>query len=114
VVAYVPDLLFGSNVLTQLNSAGHETVLASGLEQLRAAVPGAEAIVVDLTSQASERIEHVRLCRPPGVRTLAIYSHVETDIRERAERAGFDLVVPRSRMAREGGGLVDKLLSAEG
>ena len=28
VVAYVPDLLFGSNVLAQLNGRGHETVLA--------------------------------------------------------------------------------------
>jgi hypothetical protein len=31
-------------------------------------------------------------------------------VRTQAERAGFDLVVPRSRMAREGGALVDLLL----
>jgi hypothetical protein len=30
-------------------------------------------------------------------------------VRERAEEAGFDLVVPRSRMAREGGALVASL-----
>jgi hypothetical protein len=28
--------------------------------------------------------------------TLAFYSHVEADVRERAEQAGYDLVVPRS------------------
>jgi hypothetical protein len=45
----------------------------------------------------------------PGVKTLAFYSHVEADVRSRAERAGFDLVIPRSRMAREGAALVTRL-----
>jgi hypothetical protein len=112
VVAYVPDLLFGSNVLAQLSGRGHETVLVSGLDQLRAAVSGADAVVVDLTAQAAERIEHVRLCRPPGMPALAFYSHVEADVRALAQRAGFDLVVPRSRMAREGARLVDGLVAA--
>jgi hypothetical protein len=35
---------------------------------------------------------------------------VEAYTRERAEQAGFDLVVPRSRMAREGAELVKRLL----
>ena len=41
-----------------------------------------------------------------GLRELGFYSHVDAAARERAERAGFDLVVPRSRMAREGPALV--------
>jgi hypothetical protein len=113
VVAYVPDLLFGSKVLAQLSAAGHQPVLVSDHESLRVALAGAEAIVVDLTSDASERIDHVRQSRPPKVRVLAFYSHVEADVRERARRAGFDLVVPRSRMAREGGRLLDGLLTAQ-
>lgn len=113
VVAYIPDLLFGSGVLAQLGAAGHEAALVSDLESLRGSLPGADAIVVDLTADAPERIEHVRLCRPGGVPTLAFYSHVETEVRERAKRAGLDLIVPRSRMAREGGRLLDGLLAAE-
>jgi len=113
VVAYVPDLLFGSNVLAQLSAAGHEAVLVADLESLRDSLPGAEAIVVDLTSDASERIQHVRESRRPEVRVLAFYSHVETDVRQLANRAGLDLVVPRSRMAREGGRLLDGLLTAQ-
>ena len=31
------------------------------------------------------------------------------DLKLRAEEAGFDLVVPRSRMAREGAALVERL-----
>jgi hypothetical protein len=105
VLAYVPDLLFGSQVMEALRGAGHEVELVSELK------PGASAdvLIVDLTFDVSERVEHVRVCRPAGVRTLAFYSHVETDVRERAERAGFDLVVPRSRMARDSAGLVERL-----
>jgi hypothetical protein len=112
VVAYVPDLLFGSKVLAQLSGSGHQAALVSGVEQLRAAAAGADALVVDLTAEAEERIGHVRLCLPAGVPALAFYAHVETDVRALAQRAGFDLVVPRSRMAREGASLVDRLVAA--
>jgi hypothetical protein len=48
------------------------------------------------------------------VPTLAFYSHVEQDVRQAAEEAGIDRVVPRSRMAREGAALVDRLLEESG
>ena len=46
------------------------------------------------------------------MRTLGFYSHVDVATRERAERAGFEVVVPRSRMAREGVELVADVLAA--
>lgn len=108
VVAFVPDLLFGSNVVGALSAAGHDPVLASDAATLGRELPGADALVIDLTFDPSERIDLLAgLERPP---TLAFYSHVEADVRERAEDAGFELVVPRSRMAREGGALIDRLL----
>jgi hypothetical protein len=113
VIAFVPDLLFGSTVVAALTSAGHEPVLVGDADALRREVGGAEALIVDLTFDAPERIEAVRLTRPPGVRTLAFYSHVETDVRDRGRKAGFDLVVARSRMARDGPALVDRLLASE-
>ncbi len=110
VVAFVPDLLFGSNVVGALRAAGHEPVLVSNIEGLQRELPGADVLVVDLTADAIERIEDLRPVSRDGIKTLAFYSHVEADVRAAAEQAGFDLVVPRSRMAREGGGLVDRLL----
>jgi len=98
VVAFIPDLLFGSNVLGALQAAGHEVVLVGDTDALERASSGVEVLVVDLTFDAANRIG---LKRPQGVRTLGFYSHVESETRERAQRAGFDLVVPRSRMARE-------------
>jgi len=114
VVAFVPDLLFGSNVVGALRAAGHEPVLVSNANTLHEALAEADALIVDLTTDPAERIEQVRLSRPPGVRTLAFYSHVEADVRACAEQAGLDLVVPRSRMAREGGALIDRLLGGVG
>jgi uncharacterized protein YbjT (DUF2867 family) len=111
VVAFVPDLLFGSNLVGALQAAGHEPVLAADTDALRRELPGAQVVVVDLTFDAEERTELVRALRPADVRTLAFYSHVEMDVRERAEEAGFDLVVPRSRMARDAGPLVERLLN---
>jgi hypothetical protein len=113
VVAFVPDLLFGSSVVGALTAGGHEPVLVSDGDALRRELPDARLLIVDLTFDAPERIELVRLTRPAGVRTLAFYSHVETDVRDRGRKAGFDMVVPRSRMAREGGALVDRLLAAQ-
>jgi hypothetical protein len=109
VVAFIPDLLFGSNVLGALSAAGHETTLVASLD----AVPEADVLVVDLTVDAADRIELVRTQRRPGVRTLAFYSHVESDVRALAKQADFDLVVPRSRMAREGGALVTQLAASD-
>lgn len=113
VVAFVPDLLFGSNVAGALGAAGHDIALTSDVEALRRELPGAQLLIVDLTVDAGDRIEQVRLHRPPEVPTLAFYSHVESEVRARGEEAGFDLVVPRSRMAREAGSLVDRLLAPE-
>jgi hypothetical protein len=111
VVAYIPDLLFGSRVLASVQASGHEGVLAGDPGALRKALPSAQAAIVDLTLDAAERIELVRDERPAELPVLAFYSHVESDVRELARDAGFKLVVPRSRMARDGAALVAQLLA---
>jgi DNA-binding NarL/FixJ family response regulator len=118
VLALVPDLLFGSRVQAGLAAAGHEVELIGGEGRLRERIadtlaPPAAVLVVDLTDDSLDGAGIVGSLRLdgalPGTRTLAFYSHVEPSVRERAERAGFDLVVPRSRMAREGAELVTRL-----
>jgi hypothetical protein len=107
VVALIPDLLFGSQALSLLSAGGHEAVLVSDLEQVE---PGsADVLIVDLTAEARERLEQIRTAGLDDMRKLAVYAHVEADVRKQAEQAGFDLVVPRSRFMREGAGLVSRL-----
>jgi hypothetical protein len=118
VVALVPDLLFGSRVQGSLRAAGHDVELIGERERLRdslrdPAAPPVAVLVVDLTSDGLGRAGLVQTLSGAGelagIRTLGFYSHVDTDTRERAEQAGFDMVVPRSRMAREGAELVTRL-----
>ena len=98
VALLCPDLLFGSKLQGALRAAGPEPV-GPGDE--------AELLVVDLTDDADARIEQAA---SSGVPRLGFYSHVEQDVRRRAEEAGFERVVPRSRMAREAAVLVESLL----
>jgi DNA-binding NarL/FixJ family response regulator len=120
VVALVPDLLFGSRVQGTLAAAGNEVELVGDEHRVRellgdAAAPTVAVLVVDLTSDALDGPALVESLSAEGalaqIRTLGFYAHVDVSIRERAEEAGFDLVVPRSRMAREGATLVADLIS---
>ncbi len=118
VVALTADLLFGSRVQGALTAAGHDVELIAGETPLRGRIadpeqPTVDVLVVDLTDPELDGTWIVEsLSRGGGLaatRTLGFYSHVDAPARERAERAGFDLVVPRSRMAREGAELVGRL-----
>lgn len=113
VAAFIPDLLFGSNVLGALQAAGHEVSLCADAAALAREAPGAAVVVIDLTAEAPERLAAIEELRAGGglgyARTLGFYSHVEADTRALALGAGLDRVVPRSRMAREGPALVAAL-----
>ena len=95
VAVVVPDLLFGSRVQSGVEGAGHELVAADAEPDL---------VIAD--------VEVVDPASVDAPRRLGFYPHVQPDLKRRAEEAGFDLVVPRSRMARELPELVAKVLAA--
>ena len=113
VLAHVPDLLFGSKVQGMLAAGGHDVSLVGSEPAVREAIAASDVLVVDLTADDVAGVALVEGLRADGAlgdaRTLAFYSHVDVEVRTRAIAAGFDLVVPRSRMAREGSALVDRL-----
>jgi hypothetical protein len=119
VLALTADLLFGSRIQGDLTAAGNEVELIVDATRLRARLgetdkPVADALVVDLTDEWLDGARVVEVLAGEGalssIPTLGFYSHVDVAVRERAEQAGFDLVVPRSRMAREGAELVSALV----
>ncbi|HEY0363271.1 MAG TPA: response regulator [Solirubrobacteraceae bacterium] len=118
VAALIPDLLFGSKVQSALQDAGHEVDLITGELEAWDEVGGIDLLVVDLTSPDVDGVELFETLATGGelhaVRSLGFFAHVEPEVRERALQAGFDLVVPRSRMAREGARLVQGLLTDSG
>jgi CheY-like chemotaxis protein len=108
------DLLFGSKVQGALEATGHKVWRIDTAEQARGAAPEAKLLIVDLTDPdldgpaVVERLEEGGELE--GVATLGFYSHVDQETRKRADAAGFDRVVPRSRMAREAPSLVASLV----
>src|SRR4051794_33501180 len=101
VAAIVPDLFFASKVKETLTAGGPGVALASAGQS-----PGADVVIVALDGAG------VGVEAPAGTPRLGFYSHVDVETRRRAEEAGFDLVVPRSRMAREMPALVAGLLGS--
>lgn len=115
VLAFIPDLLFGSRVQAALSADGHDVVLGADAAGVRERLAGVAVLVVDLTDDPAARAGMVESLSADGsldgIATLGFYSHVESEVREIAQAAGFDLVVPRSRMAREAATLVAGLVS---
>ena len=124
VLALTNDLLFGSRLQGDLTAAGHDVRLISSAERLRGLLtdenpePGRWVLVVDLTDAELDGCAVLEsLAALPAMAsagTLGFYSHVESGVRARGKDAGFDLLVPRSRMVREGAALVEKLGAGAG
>jgi hypothetical protein len=104
VVAIAPDLMFGTRIQETLGAAGHEVALASSIAEA-GDLERADLLVADLDREPAEAVVGL------GIPVLGFYSHTEVETRRAAEAAGVDLVVPRSRMAREMPGLVERLLA---
>ena len=101
IIAVVSDLMLASRVSESLRAAGHEVSVAPKLpDRLEA-----EAIVCDLDTADIDAVVATNLP------TLGFYSHVDVETKQRAEAAGIQTVVPRSRMSRELPELITKLLA---
>jgi CheY-like chemotaxis protein len=111
VVALAPDLFFASKIQATLVAAGHEVVVESAASAAVEAAGNADVVVADLHAPDLDLESFAdRLKDKP---LLGFYSHVEAALRREAEEAGFDLVVPRSRMAREMPELIARLARVE-
>jgi hypothetical protein len=103
IVAIAPDLLLGSRISETLTAAGHEVTLSPSASE--APLDAAELLIADLERENPEALVGL------GIPVLGFYPHTDVELRQVAEAAGVDLVVPRSRLAREMPQLVDRLLA---
>jgi hypothetical protein len=92
VALKIPDLMLHSRVLEVLRQGGHELVSSEP-----------DVLVVDVMEVDAESVIGA------APKLLGVFAHTQPEVRERALAAGFDLVVPRSRMVREGADLVSRL-----
>ena len=91
VLAVAADLMLASRVEGSLTAAGHAVTVAPSLP----AEADVDLLVCDLDAVDASAVAGM------GIPSLGFYSHLDVEARERADEAGIDLVVPRSRMARE-------------
>jgi DNA-binding response OmpR family regulator len=116
VALLCPDLMLGSRLVEALSASGHQVTRYDGEDMARAAVPESDALVVDLTADEFDGVtlvESMRMGRElEGVPAIGFYPHVDQNTRRRAEQAGYDVVVPRSRIAREAAAVVEAALGA--
>jgi CheY-like chemotaxis protein len=109
VVALAPDLFFASKISETLKATGHDVHVVGTVPEAVDAAADSDVVIVDLHTP---ELDPAQLAAKLGGKPLiGFYSHVDADTRAQAERAGFDLVVPRSRMAREMPVLVERLVS---
>jgi len=104
IIAIAPDLMFASRIEATLGAAGHDVELATSVAEATG-LETAGLLVVDLDREPAQAVVGL------GVPVLGFYAHLNAETREEAESAGVDLIVPRSRMAREMPTLVDRLLA---
>jgi hypothetical protein len=103
VAAVIADLMFASRIEETLRAVGHDVVVVPTIEALEDQ-RGADLVIADLAEIDPSALKSA------GSPVLGFYSHVDVDTRRRAEAAGIDIVVPRSRLAREMPELVESLL----
>ena len=96
--------MLASRVEAGLTAAGHAVTVAPSLP----AEADVDLLVCDLDAVDEGAVAAT------GIPAIGFYSHVDVEARKRAEEAGIDLVVPRSRMARELPSLAEGLLGAQG
>lgn len=104
ILSIATDLMLGSRVEETLTAAGHDVVSSPSIEETT--WEGVDLIVADLDVENAEALVGL------GMPVLGYYSHVDVETRQAATAAGVDMVVPRSRMARELPALAEGLLDA--
>ena len=103
ILGVVSDLMLASRVEGSLRAAGHDVRIEPSLPE----TVEADAIVCDLDVADPEAVVAT------GLPALGFYAHTDVDTRRRAEAAGLQPVVPRSRMARDLVTLVAGLLGPD-
>ena len=103
VIAVVPDLMLSSKVSAMLSAAGHEVKVVPKVPE----VDGFDFDLIVCDLEAVDAREAAALPAP----VIGFYSHVDVETRDQGRDAGLELVIPRSRMARELPDLAARLLA---
>lgn len=104
ILALVDDIFFQAKMLETAKHSGVEMKPFSSGEALIAEVDqvAPKLIVVDLNARQAPIETIASLCsRDAQVPVVAFFSHVQTDLAQRARQAGCTEVMPRSKFTKD-------------
>jgi DNA-binding response OmpR family regulator len=96
------DLIWSTRLADTLRAAGAEPVMARSLDAFRAALPGVDRAVVDLTARAYDGVAALELARDANRPALAVGQHDDHELRRRALAAGADRVYAYRKLFEDG------------
>ena len=102
IIAVVDDMIFISKIRAAAETLNVAIRFVRNADALLAAVreSSPSLIIVDLHSQTVAPLELAKSLKSDAalrnIPLLGFYSHVETELRQQAEAAGFDRIMPRS------------------
>jgi CheY-like chemotaxis protein len=102
VIAVVDDLFFASKIRGTAEQVGVKVQFVRTADALVEAARNSQpsSIIVDLHSQKLNPIDVAKLLkgdeRLRSIPLLGFFSHVQVELGQQAEQAGFDRVLPRS------------------
>ena len=101
VVAYMDDLFFQMKLAETAKHLGLEVKVASTADALMQLLePLPLLVIVDLNARSAPLDAVARLrSAQPQLRVIGFLSHVQTDLAQEAQAAGFDEVMPRSKFS---------------
>ena len=102
IIAVVDDLFFASKIRGTAEQVGVTVSFPRKIEGLieSALQNQPSVIIVDLHAQKIDTIELARQLKADerlrGIPLVGFFSHVQTELQQQAQAAGFDQVMPRS------------------
>lgn len=101
IIAVLDDLFFTVKILDAVKRAGLEIVVVKDEEKLLELSKDQPALIIfDLNTKAVDSVNLIRkLKRHPDTKQISLLgfvSHVQVELRQKAQEAGADIVLPRS------------------
>jgi PleD family two-component response regulator len=97
ILAVVSDLMFTVKIQDAAKRAGAQiTFVASHLRALEKIKEKPALVILDLNFDLAEPLQLIAPSKAAGISTLGYLSHVQTELKRKADEAGIDSVVARS------------------
>jgi DNA-binding NtrC family response regulator len=110
VVILADDLIWSSRLQATVRAAGGAPHAVRDADELQAALPGAGAVIVDLTARAYDGVAAVAAVAASGVPVLAVGQHDDLGLRRAALTAGAGRVYAYRKLFEDGPATLAKWL----